>query len=172
MEIIATKTDFLGINYYSRHLARSQDIPEEENAPVTVVQAPKEEWTEMDWEVYPEGLYLTLKRISKEYPVNKIYVTENGCSYSDGPGPDGRVHDQRRIEYLQAHFAAAHKAIAEGVPLEGYFVWSLMDNFEWARGYTQRFGLIWIDYETQQRILKDSALWYKGVIQANGVAAV
>jgi beta-glucosidase len=102
--------------------------------------------------------------------VPKIYITENGASYSDGPGADGRVHDERRIAYLREHFKVAHRAIEIGIPLAGYFVWSLMDNFEWAHGYSQRFGLVWVDYETQERILKDSALWYHQVIRQNGVA--
>jgi beta-glucosidase len=98
-----------------------------------------------------------------------LYITENGASYSDGPNGQGRVHDQRRVTYLRDHLAAAHRAISAGVPLAGYFVWSLMDNFEWGHGYTQRFGIVWVDYETQQRIPKDSALWYKQVAAANTV---
>jgi beta-glucosidase len=124
--------------------------------------------TEMDWEVYPHGLYSLLCRLYFDYGIPKLYVTENGCSYSNGPGEDGRVHDARRTDYLRQHFLAAHRAILAGVPLAGYFVWSFMDNFEWAKGYQQRFGIVWVDYATQQRILKDSALWYKDVIAANG----
>ena len=123
--------------------------------------------TDMGWEIFPQGLYDLLCRLHFEYRLPKLYVTENGASFADGPGADGNVHDTRRIDYLRAHFAAAHRAIEAGAPLAGYFVWSLMDNFEWARGYTERFGIVWVDYETQERILKDSALWYKGVIAAN-----
>ncbi|MEA3503185.1 MAG: family 1 glycosylhydrolase, partial [Actinomycetota bacterium] len=86
----------------------------------------------------------------------------------DGPDPDGRVSDRRRIDFLKGHLAAASEAVAVGVPLDGYFVWSFMDNFEWARGYRQRFGLVWVDFETQERILKDSAHWYRDQIAANG----
>ena len=125
----------------------------------------------MGWEVYPQGLYNLLNRLHFEYQMPKLYVTENGCSYSEGPDADGRVADQRRLDYLRDHFAAARQAMQNGVPLAGYFVWSLMDNFEWAKGYTQRFGIVWVDYETQQRIPKDSALWYKEVIANRGWGA-
>ena len=101
----------------------------------------------------------------------KLYVTENGCAYSDAPGADGLIHDVRRLDYLRHHFAAVRRAMDNGVPLAGFFVWSLMDNFEWAKGYLQRFGIVWVDYATQQRIPKDSALWYKDVIAANGFDA-
>jgi beta-glucosidase len=104
------------------------------------------------------------------YKIPKIYVTENGASFSDGPDKEGRVRDARRIDYLRTHFAAAHQAIQHGVPLAGYFVWSLLDNFEWGFGYSQRFGIIWVDYDTRERILKDSAHWYREVIAQNGIA--
>ena len=109
-----------------------------------------------------------LNRLHFEYHPEKIYITENGASYSDGPDADGRISDLRRLNFLRDHFAAAYGAMECGVPLAGYFVWSLMDNFEWSFGYAQRFGIIWVDYDTQRRILKDSAQWYKQVIAANG----
>ncbi|MDX9864502.1 MAG: GH1 family beta-glucosidase [Anaerolineaceae bacterium] len=164
-EAIAAPMDFVGLNYYLRQIVRAE-VPEEENLPVTVET--QGERTEMDWEIYPEGLYYTLSRLRYEYQIPKLYVTENGASYSTGPDADGRVRDVKRTQYLRDHFAAAQRAIEAGVPLAGYFVWSLMDNFEWGYGYSQRFGIIWNDYETQQRILKDSALWYQGVIKNNG----
>jgi beta-glucosidase len=105
-----------------------------------------------------------------EYRIPKIIITENGVSYGDGPGPDGKIHDARRTEYLKQHFAAAHRAMEAGAPLAGYFIWSLMDNFEWAEGYGQRFGIVWVDYATQQRIPKGSALWVRDVIDNNGFA--
>lgn len=169
MQAIAAHIDFLGVNYYSRHIARGDNSPDAKNLPQTVFPAPTSEWTEMGWEVYPEGLYELLARLHFEYQPRKLYITENGASYSDGPNGQGRVHDQRRVTYLRDHLAAAHRAISAGVPLAGYFVWSLMDNFEWGHGYTQRFGIVWVDYETQQRIPKDSALWYKQVAAANTV---
>lgn len=172
MQAIAVQTDFIGVNYYSRMLARDTSIPEEQNHPQTVFQAPVNDvnYQEMEgWEVYPDGLFNVLCMLHFQYQAPQIYVTENGASWSDGPGADGKVHDTRRLNYLRDHLAAAHRAIAAGVPLKGYFAWSLMDNFEWAHGYQQRFGLIWVDFPSQRRILKDSALWYKEVIAANRV---
>jgi beta-glucosidase len=130
---------------------------------------PGTERTEMGWEVYPEGLYRLLVRLHDDYRPTRMYVTENGASYSDAPGPDGRVRDERRIHYLREHFAACKRAIDEGVPLDGFFVWSLMDNFEWTSGYTQRFGIVWVDFDTQERIPKESALWFREVIAANAL---
>jgi beta-glucosidase len=167
MDVIATPTDFVGLNYYSRQLARSNHP---ENEPQVVFSKPNtpENWTEMPWENHPEGLTGILNRVYFDYQPLKVYITENGASYSTPPSEDGEVHDEHRTNYLRTHFAASHRAIQAGVPLAGYFVWSLMDNFEWAYGYSQRFGIIWVNYETQERILKDSAKWYKGVIKKNG----
>ncbi|MCK5406477.1 MAG: family 1 glycosylhydrolase, partial [Candidatus Krumholzibacteria bacterium] len=97
------------------------------------------------------------------------YITENGAAYSDGPDESGRVADTRRIDFMRGHLRACRRAIENGVPLAGYFAWSLMDNFEWAHGYERRFGLYWVDYKTQKRIPKDSAFWYHDVIAANTV---
>lgn len=166
LEIIATQCDFLGLNYYTRMVQRSTKVPEEKNHPRTVAPL---ETTEMGWEVYPDGLRQLLTRLHLEYGPRKIYVTENGAAYSEGPDANGRVRDERRLRYLRDHFVAARRAMDAGVPLAGYFVWSLMDNFEWDCGYSKRFGIVWVDYETQRRIPKDSALWYKGVIAANAV---
>lgn len=166
MEAIAVKTDFLGVNYYTREIVRDEEAPN--NEPQTVFGAAVEERTEMGWEVYPEGLYKLLNRLHFDYRAPKLYVTENGASYSDSPAADGEIYDQRRLDYLRDHFTVAHRAIQNGVPLAGYFVWSFMDNFEWAKGYLQRFGIVWVNYETQERILKESARWYKGVIAENG----
>lgn len=167
LQAVAVPLDFLGINYYYRNLARAQTP---DNVPQTVFQTAQgpDHWTEMGWEIYPEGLFQVLMRMYVEYQARKVYVTENGASYSTPPDSEGRVRDQRRLNYLRRHFAAAHHALQHGVPLAGYFVWSLLDNFEWGFGYSQRFGLVWVDYETQQRILKDSALWYRQVIADNG----
>jgi beta-glucosidase len=169
LEAIAVKCDFLGINYYNRTVLRSDKVPEAQNEPRQVFLAPEKEWTEMGWEVHPNGLRDILLRVHLDYRPRKIYVTENGASYSTPPGPDGRVQDEQRLHFLRDHFVAAHRAMQGGVPLAGYFVWSLMDNFEWDRGYSQRFGIVWVDYKTQQRIPKDSALWYRGVIAENAV---
>jgi beta-glucosidase len=164
MEAIAVPIDFMGVNYYRREVFRHETAAG--NLPRIVFEWPQSEtdWTEMGWEIYPEGLYHVLMRLHQEYELPRLYVTENGCSFSDGPGEDGRVRDQRRIDYLRKHFAAAARAIEHGAPLAGYFVWSLLDNFEWAHGYSQRFGIIWVDFDTGKRIPKDSALWYRRFI--------
>ena len=169
LKAIATPTDFLGVNYYNRTIVRSDRIPESKNRPRTVTLVLESEVTDMGWEVYPDGLFQTLARLGVEYSVPKMYVTENGASYADGPDQHGRIDDGRRLRYIRDHLVEAHRAIELGVPLAGYFVWSLLDNFEWERGYGQRFGITWVDYETQQRTPKDSALWYRQVIEANAV---
>ncbi|HEV7608494.1 MAG TPA: GH1 family beta-glucosidase [Steroidobacteraceae bacterium] len=166
---IAKPLDFLGVNYYYRAIVRSTRVPEHDNAPRTRHAAPESQWTDMGWEVYPAGLYETLLRLHREYSPASIFITENGASFPDSPDSEGRIRDTRRTEYLRDHFLAAHRAIDAGVPLAGYFVWSLLDNFEWERGYTQRFGIVWVDYDTQERRFKDSALWYREVIAANAV---
>ena len=169
MEAIAAPIDFLGVNYYTRAVISKAMLEMGENMPEALPDMPGVERTEMGWEVYPQGLHDLLLRLHTGYNPSKLYITENGVSYSDGPGADGRIHDERRTRYLRDHFAASKRAIDEGVPLAGYFVWSLMDNFEWAKGYTQRFGIVWVDYETQQRVPKDSALWYRQVIEDNAL---
>jgi beta-glucosidase len=167
LEAIAAPLDFLGVNYYTRGVVRSSVVAEAENAPRTVF--PNPERTEMEWEVYPEGLYELLGRLHFGYHFPALYVTENGAAYPDQIGPDGQVDDPLRVAFLKEHLAAAARAIAAGVPLRGYFAWSLMDNFEWAYGYSKRFGLIYVDYPTQRRVLKTSTHWYRRVIAANAV---
>ncbi len=172
MAAIATPTDFLGVNYYTRQVSRNEEIPPDQNLPPSVIQAPlnDSDWQEMeDWEVYPDGLFNVLTWLQFEYQPPMIYITENGASWSDGPDDNERVKDTRRIDFLQRHFIAAHRAIQIGIPLKGYFVWSLLDNFEWGYGFTQRFGLIWVDFKTGRRILKDSGQWYRQVIEQNGL---
>jgi beta-glucosidase len=171
LKVIAAPCDFLGVNYYTRAVTRSDKIPETENLPVSVTVAPKSEWTEMGWEVYPDGLFEVLTRIYLDYGPIKLYVTENGASYGTGPDAGGRVPDEARVRFLRDHFRAARRAIDAGAPLAGYFVWSLLDNFEWDRGYTQRFGVVHVDYATQRRTPKDSALWYKKVIADGAIDA-
>jgi beta-glucosidase len=166
MDAIALPTDWLGINYYTRAIARSDRILESENKPVALKRG--EEVTEMDWEVYPQGLIDMLIRHHKVYQPPAIYITENGASYSDAPDPGGTIRDTRRTSYIQRHLAALHTALESGIPVRGYFAWSLLDNFEWSYGYSQRFGLVWVDFKTQKRMLKDSAKWYRSVIRDNG----
>jgi beta-glucosidase len=160
MELIQEQTDYLGVNNYRRSVvAAGTDLP-----PVNMKRTnPPGEYTEMGWEVYPEGLYKILKWVHTNYPVAKIIVTENGASFTDIVSPDGRIHDDRRINYISEHMKQAHKAMREGVPLKGFFVWSTLDNFEWAYGYSRRFGVIHVDYETQRRTIKDSGRFLKQV---------
>lgn len=169
LPLIASPTDFIGLNYYTRELFRAETTP---NDPQTVFAQPHipEYWTEMGWENYPEGLTAILCRVYFDYQPPKLYITENGASYSTPPDETGNVPDELRTRYLRTHLAAAHRAIQAGVPLAGYFVWSLMDNFEWALGYSQRFGIVWVDYQTQKRLLKDSAKWYRSVIKKNALS--
>ena len=167
MEVIATFLDFLGVNYYSREIVRSQEVSEEENSPRTLFTNPN--ITEMGWEVYPEGLYEVLCRLNFDYRFPSYFITENGAAYSDQLEPDGQVNDPLRQDYLKNHLVSVWRAVEAGVPVRGYFYWSFLDNFEWAHGYSKRFGLIYIDYQTQHRILKDSAHWYRKVIAANAI---
>lgn len=167
MATIAAPTDFLGINYYTRHIAQaSESADAHRSAP-----NPQAEYTAMNWEVHPDSFYDLLNRLHFEYRIPSLLITENGCSYLHEPDENGRIHDQKRIDYLQAHLTAVHRAIQNGAPVAGYTQWSLLDNYEWAEGYTQRFGIVYVDYETQQRIPKESAWWYRDVIAANAVEA-
>ena len=166
LNIISTKTDFLGVNYYSRAVIRNEEIDENNNLPRNVDMGPK---TDFGWEIYPPGIYDLLMKLKNEYKEQNIYITENGCSYGDGPNSEGKINDTRRIEYYHSHLMELKRAIEDGVPCSGYFAWSLMDNFEWAQGFSQRFGLIWVDFETLERIPKDSYYWYKKYISANGL---
>lgn len=163
--IIARPVDFLGLNYYQRTILHQKADGSSEQ-----IQPAGAEYTTMGWEVYPPGLHTLLSRLHNEYHVPAIYITENGAAFPDTLGPDDQVHDPRRLNYLREHFLQAHKAMSEGVPLMGYFVWSLMDNFEWAVGYTQRFGIVYVDYPAQRRIIKDSGQWYSKVIAENAVS--
>lgn len=161
LALAAQKLDFLGINYYSRAMVNAQQQRLE--------KVEGSEYTEMGWEVHAPALRRLLVRISREYHLPPLYITENGAAFADQVSPDGKVHDLRRLEYLRQHFIQARLAMQEGVDLRGYFVWSLLDNFEWAHGYSKRFGLVHVDYATQQRRLKDSAAWYARVIAENGL---
>jgi len=169
LEQIAVATDYLGVNYYSRGLIRSAAVPEEQNAPRTIPDPPASARTDMGWEVFPEGLRVLLGRIARDYAPAGLYVTENGAAYAHGPDAAGVVDDEPRRAYLESHLGACLGAIGDGVPLRGYFAWSLLDNFEWAFGYRKRFGLVHVDYETQQRTIKASGHWYAAVARANAL---
>ena len=166
LEIIASPTDFLGVNYYTRSIIRAGAGGAEDPRSVP----PRGALTTMGWEVYPEGLTQVLTRLRADYAPKGMYITENGAAYPDHVAPDGRVYDTERKEYLRRHFQAARDALAAGAPLRGYFVWSLLDNFEWSHGYTQRFGIVYTDYATQQRIPKESAAFVSAVAATNGGA--
>jgi beta-glucosidase len=124
----------------------------------------------MGWPIDPTGLRDMLLRVTADYGPIPLYVTENGAAYPDVVSADGRVHDPDRIDYVHRHLVAAHEALTAGADLRGYFLWSLLDNFEWAYGYAKRFGIIHVDYDTCVRTPKDSAHWYRGVIAAGGVS--
>lgn len=159
LQAIAAATDFLGINYYFPE--RVADAPGAGHLSARVVEQPGVERTAFGWEVSPRGMVDLLERVQRDYAPAHVFLTENGSTYDDIVLPDGRVDDVQRRSYLARHLAAARDARAAGVPLEGYFAWSLLDNFEWAEGYTRRFGLTHVDYSTQQRTLKASGLWYQ-----------
>jgi len=160
MAVISQKLDFLGINFYSRNLYNAQGH---------VGEVPDSEYTEMGWEVCAPALRRMLNKINNDYDVPPIYITENGAAFTDEVSADGKVHDPRRLDYLKNHFIQTRLAMQDGVDVRGYFVWSLLDNFEWGHGYTKRFGIIRVDYETQERIIKDSGEWYADVIRKNEV---
>ena len=156
LQIIATAMDFMGVNYYSRSVVSAAEPWD--------VHSSGREVTDMGWEVYPEGLTELLVRLHQDYAVPPLYVTENGGAFKDRL-EDGRIHDHQRTDYIARHISAVAEAMRQGVPMAGYMVWSLMDNFEWASGYEKRFGIVHVDYATQQRTLKDSALWYRNFLR-------
>jgi beta-glucosidase len=176
LEKISAPIDFLGVNYYMRHtvvdgqgdsgLATAMRFS---SVGAATVLPPGVETTAMGWPVESDGLTELLVRLHEEYTQGPIYITENGRAVYDYVDPEGDVDDEERVAYLDAHFRAAHAAIEQGVNLQGYMVWSLLDNFEWAEGYSKRFGIVFVDYGTQRRIPKMSARWYKEVIERNGL---
>jgi beta-glucosidase len=163
LEIIAAPLDWLGVNYYRRAL-----VADDPTGPVPYSRAVAEPGTPrtgIDWEVHPDRLEQVLVRVAQEYAPPRVFLTENGSAYPDTVRPDGSIHDPERIAYLESHLAACARAIRRGVPLEGYFAWSLLDNFEWAYGYSQRFGLIHVDFAAQHRTIKASGYRYAELIR-------
>lgn len=164
MEAIAVATDFMGVNYYFPETVAH--APGHEPLDARVLAPPAgAETTAMGWEVAPQGLSELLGRIHADYAPKELYITENGSCYDDEVLADGTVHDTERRRYLARHLGAMRDAIAAGVPVKGYFAWSLVDNFEWAEGYLRRFGLVHIDYNTQKRTLKESGKWYRAFLR-------
>lgn len=168
---IGAPTDFLGVNYYNRQVVRARpdgtmggDFPHARYEVIGTV--PGASHTAMGWEVYPSGLHKLLTRIHHEYAPSALHITENGAAFDDAWNGDGRVDDPARLAYMRDHLAALRRAREDGVPVRGYFAWSLLDNFEWAEGYSKRFGLVYVDYPTQRRIVKDSGRWYSAFVTA------
>jgi beta-glucosidase len=167
MQLIAEPIDFLGINYYTRKVERFHpDI-----LPLKTKHVPQlnHTYTETHWEVFPEALTQVLLWVTERYGKLPIYITENGAAFYDPPSPiNGRIEDPLRIEYYRQHLRAAHDAMRQGVDLRGYYAWSLLDNYEWSLGFSKRFGLVHVDYETQRRTIKASGRYYSEIIRSNG----
>ena len=170
LDQIATPIDFLGLNYYTTVAvaAGSVEVDDPERPPGT--EQP-EGYTEMGWAIDPRGLRDYLEQINARYQPRSIVVTENGASYSDGPDESGVVADQQRIDFLESHVNAVVSAVEAGVPVDGYFVWSFLDNLEWTQGFDQRFGLVWVDHRTQERRPKESFYWYRDLVSGKGRAS-
>ncbi|RZS91261.1 beta-glucosidase [Motilibacter rhizosphaerae] len=165
LDTIAEPMDFLGVNYYFRNVVA--DDPAAGVVRARQVEVPGAATTAMGWEVHADGLRDILVRVAEDYAPSAVVVTENGSAWVDEPGPDGRVEDAERTAYLEAHLAACAEAVERGVPLEGYYAWSLLDNFEWAYGYDKRFGLVRVDYPTGTRTVKASGERYAQIIAAH-----
>jgi beta-glucosidase len=167
--------DFIGINLYRRTIARAPTAMERISHaqkwlfPVEMADGPQGQKTGNGWEVWPQAMYDIVTRISREFNRPQIEITESGCAYNDGPGANGLINDTRRIEYYRQYLQALAHAIADGADVRGYHAWTLLDNFEWAEGFSQRFGLAYVDFKTQQRTIKDSGRWYAKVAAENRV---
>jgi beta-glucosidase len=181
MAVIGQPIDFLGVNYYASSYLKAGDpadlrrneSPSRSGLPGVVEYSP--DWLErtaMGWIVDADGLYDLLTRLSKDAPGLPLFITENGCAAEDYVNPEGLVIDPERVRYLHQHLNAAARAITDGVNLAGYYVWSLLDNFEWGWGYQKRFGITFVDFGTQRRILKSSARFYSEVVRSNAVPAL
>jgi beta-glucosidase len=167
MDDLRDTPDFVGMNYYSSYLAREDASSWLGFAKAAEPDAPR---TSMDWIVRPDGLRALLNDAHQRYGLASLYVTENGAAYEDLV-VDGRLEDTQRLEYLKSHVAATLAARDDGVPVDGYFVWSLFDNFEWAQGFSKRFGIVHVDFETQERLVKESGHWY-GQLARSGTFSV
>ena len=164
MAVIATPLDCLGVNYYARELISGDE--DGWGGGRRVYPVPGSSYTAMKWEVFPAGLADLLARLQRDYAPAAIYITENGAAYDDEWDGGDQIADRERQRYLASHIEEVGHALAAGVPVRGYYVWSLLDNFEWAEGYAKRFGLVYVDYPTQRRIVKDSGYWYRDFLAA------
>jgi beta-glucosidase len=183
LELISQPLDFLGVNYYfpstvidesratEARLAGYFVSPFEQFPDLRLrsLKTPGRDRTAMDWEIDASGLTSLLVRIRDEYTTLPLYITENGAAFNDYVDPNGHVLDLNRIAYLQEHISAVHDAIEAGVNVQGYFLWSLLDNFEWSYGYSQRFGIVWVDFPTGDRLRKQSFGWYRDTVRTNSV---
>lgn len=174
LDQIRVRFDFIAINHYLRTIVAasrpgdSQQNPFAKMFPVeTIVKGLNGPRSDLGWEVYPKGIYEIVMRITKDYNRPAIEITENGCAYNDGPGPDGTIADRRRIDYYRGYLSELARAIRDGADVRGYHAWSLLDNFEWTEGYSQRFGLVHVDFSTQKRTIKESGHWYARVVAQN-----
>jgi beta-glucosidase len=176
MEKTRAPLDFLGINLYYRTMARAASAlarvtdPKMWLFPVTRSFGREGPRTDLGWEVWPDAIYDIVMRMTRDYGRPAIEITENGCAYGDGPDAAGAVNDARRIEFYRGYLSAVARAIQDGADVRGFHAWTLTDNFEWAEGYRARFGLVWVDFATQQRIVKESGRWYGEVAKGNAVA--
>jgi beta-glucosidase len=173
--IMRAPLDWIGVNYYNRHIISAAGFPHAAGPDPTYngmgfsdPMGAEGPLTENGWEVWPQGMYDIVMQLHREYKL-PMEITENGCAYSDSPDVHGRVPDVRRIDFLRSHLGALQRAIADGADVRGYHAWSLLDNFEWEQGYSQRFGMVYVDYRDQRRIVKDSGYYYARVAAANAV---
>ncbi|HKF39567.1 MAG TPA: GH1 family beta-glucosidase [Candidatus Acidoferrum sp.] len=168
MELCKAPLDFIGINYYRRAMVAAIPVGTgDASMGLRNFDAFEGPLTDFAWEVWPDSFYELVMRITREYSKPVIEITENGCSYLDSPDAKGRIPDQRRMDYTRGYLSALGRAMKDGANVRSYHHWSLLDNFEWAEGYAQRFGLVWVDFRDQRRIIKDSGYWY-GKLAASG----
>ena len=166
LELISQKIDFFGLNTYFSDFVKEDKTKYPLDCVSCKTGKPQ---TDTNWEIYPEGMYDLLKWIHDRYKQSKIIITENGMASNDWVSIEGKVHDPNRIDYLTRYLIQVHSAIKDGVPVKGYYEWCFCDNFEWARGLKRRFGIVYVDYNTQKRIIKDSGYWYSELIKNNGL---
>jgi beta-glucosidase len=175
MNLARAPLDFIGINLYYRTIVSAPTLSERFSdvrfllLPAHMSPGQTAPKTDIGWEVWPHSLYDMVMRITRDYDRPTLEITENGCAYNDAPGPDGTIHDDRRIAYHQQYLTELARAIRDGADVRGYHAWSLMDNFEWAEGFRQRFGLAYVDFSTQKRTIKASGHWYAKVAAENSL---